>query len=364
MAGKYDVDYNDKRLTDVTAEEKAALNEVDVQYGNMYSDATKYYDNAINKYGVQDENGNWNKGSMAAIQTEQANKKTEQEIKKIEQQKDWAEKDYIKEQRGAYVDFQKQSDPYGVDAEKRAEAGLSGAAGYLATIQERNYNTYQNRVAVAREAFVRAIQGYDNLITDAKLQNSSVLAEIALNTLEQTTTLALQGLQYKNTLLQEQAAKKLQLKQYYSSEYQNVLTQLNREKEFAFQQDQAEIENKRQQELLEIAQGEYKIKQEQWEQEKADKEAARIAKAQSGSSGGSSTKRTTTSNGNKKITKTTVTGAKSQASAYEYLNKLIASGATKDRVSNEIAIALRNGEITKTEAQKLRNTFTPRGLAY
>lgn len=364
MAGKYDVNYNDKRLTDVEAEKKAALNEVDVQYGNMYSDATKYYDNAINKYGVQDENGNWNKGSMAAIQTDLANKKTEQEIKEIEQQKDWAEKDYIKEQRGAYVDFQKQSDPYGVDAEKRAEAGLSGAAGYLATIQERNYNTYQNRVAVAREAFVRAIQGYDNLITDAKLQNSSVLAEIALNTLEQTTTLALQGLQYKNTLLQEQAAKKLQLKQFYSTEYQNVLTQLNREKEFAFQQDQAEIENKRQQALLEIAQGEYKIKQEQWAQEKAEKAAAKIAKAQStGRSRSSYVKKQTTDE--KKIQKAENKKKKVETvSATDVLNEMIKSGKSKDEVSNAIALALREGAITKAEAQKLRNTFTPRGLAY
>ncbi len=276
MAGKYDVNYNDKRLTDVTAEEKAALNAEDVRYGNMISESDKYYDNAINKYGVQDENGNWNEGSMAAIQTDLANKKTDQAIKEIEQDKEWAEKDYNKEQRAAYVDYMNQINPYGVEAEKRAAAGLSGALGYLQSVQARNFNTYQNRVAVAHEAFLKAVQGYDNAIADAKLQNSSVLAEIALNTFEQTTTLALQGLQYKNTLLQEQAAKKLQLKQYYSSEYQNVLTQLNREKEFAFQQDQAEIENKRQQALLEIAQGEYKIKQEQWAQEKADKEAARI----------------------------------------------------------------------------------------
>ena len=58
----------------------------------------------------------------------------------------------------------------------------------------------------------------------------------------------------------------------------------------------------------------------------------------------------------KKTTKT--------VSATAYLNQLIASGASKDKVSNEISLALRNGAITKAEAQKLRQTFTPRGIAY
>jgi hypothetical protein len=52
------------------------------------------------------------------------------------------------------------------------------------------------------------------------------------------------------------------------------------------------------------------------------------------------------------------------ASAYDYLNNLIASGASKDKVANEISLALRNGAITKEEATKLRNTFTPRGYTY
>ena len=50
--------------------------------------------------------------------------------------------------------------------------------------------------------------------------------------------------------------------------------------------------------------------------------------------------------------------------ATAYLNALIASGASKDKVANEIAIALREGAITKVEAQNLRNKFTPRGVQY
>ena len=50
--------------------------------------------------------------------------------------------------------------------------------------------------------------------------------------------------------------------------------------------------------------------------------------------------------------------------ASEYIEKLIASGATKDKVSNEIALALKNGGLSKGEAAKLRMAFTPRGVQY
>jgi hypothetical protein len=74
-------------------------------------------------------------------------------------------------------------------------------------------------------------------------------------------------------------------------------------------------------------------------------------------------------NTNKKITqdeKKLDPGKKTSSTtdAKAYLNKLISSGASKDKVSNEIALALRNGAITKQEAAKLRQTFTPRGLQY
>ena len=51
-------------------------------------------------------------------------------------------------------------------------------------------------------------------------------------------------------------------------------------------------------------------------------------------------------------------------SAAVYIEALIKSGATKDKVSNEISLALRKGELTEKEAATLRAIFTPRGVQY
>ena len=98
-------------------------------------------------------------------------------IEKIEQQKDQTQKDYTKEQSGAYVDWQKQSNQYGAEAEKMASSGLQNT-GYSESSQVSMYNTYQNRVATAREVFSQAVLAYDNNIKEARLQNNAVLAEI------------------------------------------------------------------------------------------------------------------------------------------------------------------------------------------
>jgi hypothetical protein len=73
------------------------------------------------------------------------------------------------------------------------------------------------------------VQNYDNAITQARLQNSSVLAEIAYEALQKELELSLQGFQYKNTLLIEKANKKTEVDNMYYQRYQDVLSQINRE---------------------------------------------------------------------------------------------------------------------------------------
>jgi hypothetical protein len=91
------------------------------------------------------------------------------------------------------------------------------------------YNTYQNRVAMARESLSRAMLNYDNQITEARLQNNAALAEIAYQTLQQSLELSLAGFQYKNQLILEQANKKVELDNMYYNRYQDVLDQINHE---------------------------------------------------------------------------------------------------------------------------------------
>lgn len=273
----YDIDYNDKRLTDVKAAEKSELNKSDVEFGNMIANTDKIYQQQI------DNSEQWEK-----TQTDIQNQKTDFAIDEINQQKAQTKKDYTKEQAGAYVDWQKQSDPYGVAAEQAAAMGMQNG-GYRESMMVSMYNTYQNRIATAREAYIQVVQDYDNAITEARLNNSSILAEIAQKAQEQRLQLALESLQYKNELLQKKADRKLQIQQIFHTKYQDVLDQMNKENALAEEVRQADMANARQQEQIKIAQQELQLQKDKFAYEKAqDAKAATISNGSGGGGGGNS----------------------------------------------------------------------------
>lgn len=211
------IDYDDKRLTDVESNRSAALAENEKMYDDMAAGADKFYSEQINAT-----------KEYADTQQKLQQEQTDFAIEQIEQQKEQAKKDYQKEQSGAYVDWQKQSNNYGANAEVLASNGLDNT-GYSESSQVSMYNTYQNRVATARESYNLAVQNYNNAITEARLQNNSVLAEIAYNSLQQQLQIGLQGFQYQNTLLTEKINQKNQINTRFDSKYQAVLDQINKE---------------------------------------------------------------------------------------------------------------------------------------
>lgn len=213
----FEVDPNDPRLGKVESAGSDAIKENDKLYAGMINKADAFYDKQIQL--SQD----W-----ADKQTELQNQRTDFAIEQIEQQEEQAHKDYLKEQSGAYVDWQKQSNQYGTEAERMASAGLT-STGYAESSQVSMYNTYQNRVATAREVFGRAVLNYDNAMKDAMLQNNAALAEIAYNALQKQLELSLEGFQYKNQLVLDQANKKLEIDNMYWNRYQDVLDQINAE---------------------------------------------------------------------------------------------------------------------------------------
>lgn len=273
MANNYQVNYDDKRFTEVEDQKKAALNEVDVTYGNMISQADQYYDKQIQA------SKDW-----ADKQTELQNQQTEFAIQKIEQEKAQAQKDYTKEQSGAYVDWQKQSNQYGANAEQMASMGFTGS-GYSESSQVSMYNTYQNRVATARASFELAKQNYDNAMTEARLQNSSILAEIAAEAYQKQLELSLQGFQYKNSLIIEKANKKTEVENNYYNRYQDVLQQINTENALAEQVRQ--YNEKLALEKAQIAEEQRQFNAQMAEEKRQYNEQLAIAKAKSSSSGGS-----------------------------------------------------------------------------
>ena len=218
------IDYNDERFQNVEKEKNARLKEVSKTYDNMIKQSDKYYDklsDAAENYGKQ--------------QQELQQQRTDFTIDQINQNKEWAKQDYTKEQKGAYQDYRKESNQYGVNAEQMAQAGLLDT-GYAESSRVSMYNTYQNRVATARESYNRAVVDYDNQIKDAQLQNNSVLAELAYNTLKTKLEYSLQGFQYKNSLIQQQLSAENDVDDRYYNRWRDVLNQMNTDRAFAYQQ--------------------------------------------------------------------------------------------------------------------------------
>lgn len=338
----YDVNYDDKRFTQVESDKTAALTENEKLYGGMIDQAEGYYQDQI------DAAKNW-----AETQKNLQNQQTDFAIQQINQQKDQAKQDYTKEQSGAYVDWQKQSNQYGANAEKMAAQGLAGT-GYSESSQVSMYNTYQNRVMAARESYNRAVLNYDNAIKDARLQNNSVLAEIAYEALQKELELSLAGFQYKNTLLLAKADKATEIKNTYYQRYQDVLKQINTENALAEEVREYEESMKFQREQFEY-------------QKEKDRKEANISKTTKYTNSQNKARANNREKSNKVSTediKKVHNVIANNVTASDYLEQLIASGASKDKVSNEIALALRNGAITPEKAASLRSKFTPRGLQY
>lgn len=258
MANNTDINYDDERFGQVESDKQQALTEVEQTYGGMIGESDKYYQAQI------DASKEW-----AEKQQQLQQENTDFTIEQIEQQKQQAGKDYQKEQSGAYVDFQKESNKYGAGAEQMASSGLTNT-GYSESAKVSMFNTYQNRVAVAREGYNQAILNYNNGIKEAQLQNNSALAEIHFQALQQQLELSLQGFQYKNQLILEQANKKQEINNTYYSRYQDVLNQLNHENAQAEQIRQYNESLKLQQQQLkeEIRQFEqsYALQEKQYEE--------------------------------------------------------------------------------------------------
>lgn len=263
MATDMSVDYEDERFGQVESDKQQAMTELENTYGGMIDETDDYYQAQI------DASKDW-----AEQQKQLQQEQTDFTIEQIEQQKEQAHKDYLKEQSGAYVDWQKQSNEYGVEAEQQAAAGMAGT-GFSESSQVSMYNTYQNRVATARESYNLAVLNYNNAIKDARLQNNAVLAEIAYQALQTQLELSLEGFQYKNQLILDQANKKIELDNIYYSRYQDVLNQINHENA---QAEQIRQFNLQYEESVRQFNAEYELKQKEFQESirQFDEEIARL----------------------------------------------------------------------------------------
>ena len=375
MANNYDINYNDDRFQKVEADKKVALSDIEKTYGDMISQSDSYFDKQI----AASE-------QLADKQSQLQQEQTDFAIEQIQQQKDQAKKDYTKEQSGAYVDWQKQSNQYGANAENVAAGGLQNS-GFAESSQVSMYNTYQNRVATARESYNRAVLNYDNAMKDARLQNNAALAEIAYKALQQQLELSLQGFQYKNQLLIEQANKKTEVDNNYYGRYQDVLQQINTENALAEQirqYNEKMAEEKRQyNESLAFQKEQLAEEQRQFNEQMAAKKAS--SSGGGGGSGGKSSGTATISNGGGSnigsVAKPNGSTAPKSSTPTNNMNSIIALGygpiseayLAKLLTSGQVTRTLKNGQwyysrkttaATKPTSRYSTNRLKNMGLSY
>ena len=337
------VNYNDERFTQVENEKNEQIKQTTNTYNEMINNSDSYYQQQI------DASKKW-ADKQAEIQ--QAN--TDHAINKIEQQKEQAEKDYTKEQKGAYTDYQKASNQYGVNAEKQATQGLQNS-GYSESTRTSMYNTYQNRYMAARDSYNKAVLNYDNAIKDAQLANNSALATIAYEALQKQLELSLQGFQYKNTLVLQKTQAINEMNDRYYNRYQNVLSQINTENALAEQIRQYN-------ETLAFQKQQAAQEQANWEKQFALSKAK--SSGSSRSSGGSSSSKLTSGSSSKLSGSSSNSNTLASAGAGAAKSAAIATITNEARtlynsskntavVESYLGSALGKGQINKTEAESI-----------
>ena len=183
----YNVNYDDDRFKQVENEKQSQLEQYNKAYDDLINERNAFTQQQ------QDYVNNWQ-----TTQEQIANDNLNHQIELYNQQKDKAERDYQKEARASYADYQKEVDKYGVSRENVVNNGLSNS-GYAESSKVSMYNAYQNRIASARQSLNDAKLEFDNAIKEATLQNNATLAENALTALKQKLDIALEGFNYKDT---------------------------------------------------------------------------------------------------------------------------------------------------------------------
>ena len=220
----------DPRYADLNSQQQQALSNYNQTYDQFLQEnqaLTDQQQKMIDEYASQQK-------TATQAQTDLA-------LEQINQQKAQSEKDFTKSATGAYADYTKEQGAYGVGAEQRAAGGLS-SSGYSESSRVSMFNAYQNRVALAKDSYLKAVLNYDNSMKEARLNNSTKLAEIAYQQLQSSLALSLQSFQTRQQLAKDKLDYTTQLDNTYYNRYQDVLNQINMEKQQAEQIRQWELD--------------------------------------------------------------------------------------------------------------------------
>lgn len=174
------------------------------------------------------------------IQNQQIDANNQFALDNIERQRGYAQKDFEKEARGAYQDYQKLINPYGVQAENLFSSGL-GNSGYSETSKLNAYNTYQNRYATAKTSMDRLSEDFNNQMNQAILEANQEKAQVALLKLQTQMDNLWNQMNFDSSLTQNKVGYNQWLDSFnYQKEQDAIANQLARE-QFEYQKQQDAI---------------------------------------------------------------------------------------------------------------------------
>lgn len=197
------INATNQQLTDLNNQKAQTLNEYNNYYNdqlNQHQELMNQQQNLVNQYEQTQQNALNNNLSRTNEMIEQNRKETQENINA--------------EKKDAYVDYMKQINQYGGAQEQLATQGLANT-GYNASERIAMYSTYQNRVSAANTAMTKANVEYDRQIKEAQDNFDVAKAQLALDTLQKSYEIALQGFEYKNTLFNNRMQFNLQLDDTY-----------------------------------------------------------------------------------------------------------------------------------------------------
>lgn len=257
------MNYNDERIKALELEKSNALNQNNTIYNDM-----------LNANQQQLEKSNSWQDAYQQQQNELLDRSTALSTGKLEQkQKDTTEA-YKKEAIASEASYQDFINPYGTNAEKQAENNLN-IGGYAESTKATAYSTARVRTALAKATAQKINAEYDVAISEAKLNNDSQKAQLALDLLKEKLTNEANALSTSNSLKQNMLSVNQATDSTYYNRYQDVFNQQK------YEQEQA-LEAQRYAEELAYQKQQDALAQSNWEREFAASQKS----SRSGSGGG------------------------------------------------------------------------------
>lgn len=337
----YNVNYDDERFTQLEQEKQTELNKYNQTYDALIDERNQFTNQQQN---LVDQ---WQQS-----QEKIANDKLNYQLDFYNQQKEKAEKEYQKESNASYIDYLKETDRYGANSEQMSQNGLSNS-GYSESSKVSMYNTYQNRVASARQSLNIANLEFDNAIKEALLTNDATLAQNALTSLQQKMQIALEGFNYKDTATQNKLNWEYNINNNYYDRYKDVESQIN------YENEQAEA-IRRYQEQMAFQKEQAALEQQRWEQEMAyQKQQDAIANAQNWASINS---RNSSNNGYEVYDNNTTEELNNNSNSSSETTNMASIAKSQGWTSTALCMSYANTKASANKYGTFSNGYQPKGI--